>query len=341
MVFVTISETYDLSTKPNKMSLIGIHTPSNDIIMKTYPGLCMNSKYCRIVKQDVTIACASMLPADPLQVGVSAGDIAPQDLFNPILYKAVSNESMSTLEARLAGLGFNPTSEGVSIDGPSAIKTDEVTELVDDFAVYYALLGNRDGFRTAAPQQGLNLSGLVPLVFDRYYNYGSNAGVGSDDYVKGITVDGDTLKVDNVLVGTMRGRAHPMPRFNTTFVTNATGSDTPAAGGHLFNGMGSGSPQNCQIQMPYIVPVYTAAILMPPCKLNKLYYRMVVRTTLEFTEVRPIQEIASFAQMAALGSSGSHLLYSSDYTVQSQVMSTKLGMVDSADADLEKIMEGA
>lgn len=342
MVFVTVSETYDLSTKIGKMSLIGIHTPSKNIIQKTYPGLCMNSKYCRIVKQDVEMACASMLPADPQQIGVEDGMIAPQDMFNPILFKAVSNESMSTLEYRLHGLGFNDSDN--SIHGESVDKTDNVVgNTTDDFGVYYALLSNRDGFRTANPQAGLHMSGLVPLVFEKYYASGNNHSL---DQVKEEALafykDSGNVGITRFNnLGSMRGRPHPMPRFNTTYIT---GTGNAANDGVVANGMGKGDgellgrPLNTQVEMPDILPVYTAAIVMPPCKLNQLYYRMVVRTTLEFTEIRPIQEITSFEQMAT---QYAPLVYQSDYDTQSTAMTTKLGMVDTAGAGIEKIMEGA
>lgn len=329
MVFVTVSETYDLSTKPNKMSIIGIHTPTRDIIQKTYPGLCMNSKYCRIVKQDVTMACASMLPADPLQIGVEAGDIAPQDMFNPILYKAVSNDSMSTLEARLAGAGGAGGSTAIS--GPSVVKDDAVTTLADEFNTYYSLLSNRDGFRTANPQAGLTMRDLVPLVFEKYYNYGVNQNASSD----AVPIIGVNGALGSINAQAMKGRPHPMPKFNTTYLTS-TSSGSAVNFQRIDNGMSDGNPKNNNVMMPQLIPVYTACIVMPPCKLNQLFYRLVVRTTLEFTEVRPITEI-----MALTDQTYAPLVYATDYAQQSKSMTSVMGMVDTKEADIEKIMEGA
>lgn len=327
MVFVSVSETYDLSTKPNKMSVIGIHTPTRDIIQKTYPGLCVNSKYCRIVKQDVTMACASMLPADPLQVGVEAGDIAPQDMFNPILYKAVSNESMTNLEARL----IRGVTADTDVTGPSLVKEDNVTTLTNEFNLYYSLLSDRDGFKTAMPQQGLSMKGLVPFVFDKYYNFGTNQAKTSD-FVPILASNGNVSTMNAM---SMRGRAHPMPRFNTTYLTSGNAS-SGTNNQRIDNGMSDGNPKNNQALMPDIMPVYTACIIMPPCKLNRLYYRLIVRTILEFTEIRPIQEV-----MALTDGTYAPLVYQSDYDIQSEAMTSTLGMVDTMDADIEKIMEGA
>ncbi|AJD07509.1 putative capsid protein [Odonata-associated circular virus 21] len=334
MVIVSVSETYDLSTKPNKMSLIALHTPSREIIKKTYPGLCMNCKYVRIVKQDVTMACASMLPADPLQVGVSSGDIAPQDMFNPILYKAISTESLSILEARIVGLQAQP-SQNV-FNGESVEKTDDATNMADDFAVYYALLSNRDGFRTASPQAGFSMKGLVPLVFEKYYPVGANSSSDGNTAIIRENSAGNGLEVSTWSGRSMRGRAHPMPRFNTTYVTGVSKAGETGVN-RQENGMTNGHPYNCQVEMPTIPIIYTGAIIMPPSKLNQLYYRMVVRTYIEFSEVRPIQEISSFAELATYYTPE---VYGSDYSTVAKTMTSQMAMVDTQNADITKIMDG-
>lgn len=344
MVFVTVSETYDLSTKANKMSLIGIHTPTKEIIQKTYPGLCVNSRFCRVVKQDVVLACASQMPFSADIVGTGADDIAPEDAFNPILYKAVSNESMSTLEYRLRGLA-SALDSNLAIKGSQAVvDNDNVTEIADEFNTYYALLSDHSGFKTANPQQGLQMRGLVPLVFERYYSVGSNSvpEYGDSALEKVIESNNNALAVRTLNLQSMRGKAHPMPRFNTTYLTSVSGSFS--AGLNVGNGMGridsagDSTPYNAQAQMPDIMPVYTACIVMPPSRLHTLYYRMVVRTTLEFTEVRPIQEIASFASLSA---DYAPIVYHSDYAEQSKQMTAIAGMVDAQNAEINKIMEGA
>ena len=104
MVVVKVRETYDLHTTQNKMTVIAIHTPKPDIIKRNYPGLLMQCKMYRPVSADVRVACASVLHLDPLGVGTSPGDVAPEDVFNPILYKAMSNKGMSQLEARINGM---------------------------------------------------------------------------------------------------------------------------------------------------------------------------------------------------------------------------------------------
>ena len=156
MVQVRISETYDLSTKLNKMGIVGIHTPRGALIDQMWPGLVLQHKKFRFVKCDVAMACASMLPADPLQIGVEAGAIAPQDMFNPILYKAVSNDSMSQVlqyivQAQQTGSGTSATGllQGsvASVNDPAFKADPEDSVNIDQFGIYYGLLSDTDGWR--------------------------------------------------------------------------------------------------------------------------------------------------------------------------------------------------
>lgn len=350
MVFVTVSETYDLHTRVGKMTLIGIHTPGKTLIEKSYPGLCMNSKYVKIHKLDCTLAAISTLPISPDQVGTDSDKIAPQDMMNPILYKAVSNDSMSNIEARLMALRG---SSSLSLSG-SMVDADaeNVTTLSDESKVYYSLLSNRDGFRIAHPQQGLTMKGLVPLVFEKYYNAGAMVGTSEQVYYDGDTAEDITsaadvynviepnanrtsLQVGTRVVQSMRGRPHPMPRFPTTYVTSAVGD--PGGDNVRDNGMDSGRPRNAQTKMPDILPVYCGLIIMPPAKRTVMFYRMVVRCTLEFSEVRPMSEIASFVGLNAYYGDA---VYHTDYSLQSRDMESKTDLVDVQNADIEKIMEG-
>lgn len=346
MPTVTISETYDLSTKVNKMSLVAIHTPKKEIIQRLYPGLCMNYKYCHIDGIDVALASASVLPASPDQLGLDVDDIAPQDMFNPILYKAVSNDSFSTLEARIQMIARGATDPAVLTSGQMAdIAKDDVTGQTDDFGVYYSLLSTPDGFKTAHPQRGLAMRNLVPLVFEKYYNIGENANaiqnVGSVPALgAGSGTSGSRpITVQNATVYEMRGRPHRMPRFNTTYITVPVGSDvnTAASGSGTRDSGMVDAPLNTQVNMATILPVMCGVILLPPAKRTLMFYRLHVRVRISFSEVRPITDVASFSGMA---SAIAPVAYHTDYADQSKDMDKSTDLVDVKDADLEKIMEG-
>lgn len=342
MVFVKVRETYDLRTVQNKMSIIGIHTPDPILIVKNFPGLVMNCKFYRPVSADVTIACASMLPADPLQVGVAPGEIAPEDLFNPILYKACTNESFSLLESRILALVSGVGATDVS-GATAKIETDEAVpdppapaDPIDDFKVYYGLLSDAHGWRHANPQQGLTMRGLKPFVHEVLASFGGTGvgGVGgtgssspsSPEYSPTEYIgSGGFGPISPVF---MRGNCKPMPRMPTTIFPQT--NIAPAVPG--FSGLGADLGNRAQ-GLPRMRTM-VAAICVPPSRLHELYYRMVVEWTLEFSEIRTLSEIAGWAGLASLGDATRFANY--DFG-ESKTMDKETAMVD-ANIDVEKVM---
>ena len=351
MVIVKVSETYDLSTVPDKMGIIGIHTPDSPLISRNYPGLLMQCKNIRYVSCDVTMACASVLPADPLQIGVEAGAIAPQDMFNPILYKAMGNVGMSQMELRLAGLDRQEAP--VSVDGCSLIESqaNSLPADIDNWSVYYGLLANRHGWRTAMPQSGLQMTDLRPIVHHKVYQFGDNQYKlnGNSENVRmdvpsGLDTESKRALTVPIVNEWMIGKSEPMPSFNTTCIVPAetsTGSGeyvqsltvsginhAPAISGYLPNDSYNGQPS-----MPYIPRIYVACIIMPPCKLNRLYYRITVSWSIEFSSIRPISEIMDWHSLEKFGST----VYFSDY-VEANTLNTQTATVDATGMDINKVM---
>lgn len=321
---VKMTETYDLSTKTNKMGMIAIHTPSMDTISRMWAGLCQNFKKIRMVGADVVLACASMLPADPLQVGVEAGDIAPQDMFNPILYTAVSNDSFGTLQTRLYSLGYFNENQSASVD----YDADPLPDTVDNWGVYYSLLAS-PGFRKAMPTRGLEMRGLKPIVHtvtstvgvDANTDPSSNAGFEykfatwnkSEGALNRITKVGAVLKGPS-----MRMPAIPTMYWNTQY------QNTEQFGSTI------------QMQPATIPATYVGCIIMPPAKLHQLYYRMSVTWHFEFTELCPNTERSTLANLEY---EGLNRFYYTDYADQSSKMEKLTNMVDTIGFEADKIME--
>lgn len=331
---VTLSETYDLSTKVGKMALVGIHTPRSDIITRTWPGLLMQFKYIRPVSCNVRMACASMLPADPLQIGVEAGKIAPTDMFNPILYTAVSNDAMSTLEGRLHILQDNTA----TVKGPSINSDNSGFTSMDNEKVYYTLLSDKHGWRHAMPQQGLMMSNLKPLVYSVLAVNGQPRGYALDDasnkpadvvqYPTGASnpdTHADVLS-PNKYVGRFRGSPQPMPRIPTTTFS----------GHRTFAGFDDVVNNQTTPGLNAVDPIYVAMIVMPPAKLTTMYYRLVVNWLIEFSGLRSQNEICGFEALQDF----SETYYHSDYNFQSKSMTVKAGLADTKDADLDLVMQG-
>lgn len=331
MVFVRVSETYDLSTKVNKMGIVGIHTPNNDLINRQWHGLFVNYGKFRLASCDVTLACASILPADPLQIGVEAGSIAPQDMFNPILYKAVSNDSMNSFLQFLYGYDINGGQGVVALDKGSIIDvhntdftgTDNAN--LDQFAMYYGILSNSDGWKKAMPQAGLQMKGLYPLVFERLSNVGYTGIDTGDSGVVPTINDAGNKPIIGTYARSIRGNAKRMPAVPTTyFVSKPSDSNIDGKFSHTMDA-------------DKLPPCYVGLIILPPAKLNQLYYRLKVTWTVEFSDLRAISDITSWSGMSYIGDAA----YGTDYTAQSAKMSATTAMVDTDGADIQKIMEGS
>lgn len=333
MVFVKVRETYDLHTTKNKMTVIGIHTPKPDIIKKNYPGLLMQCRAYRPVSADVRIACASMQPLDPQGVGTSDGDVAPEDVFNPILYKAMSNKGMAQLEARINQLILSGNAQ-LDVDGNTAgIDVDTVTNKSDEFPIYYGLLSNTHDWKHANPQAGLSMSSLRPLVYEMVYNIGDTSGTsGSYAYPQA-----DGIQAVSNITGII-GKAKEMPFINcTAYSLQANDS------GHASSGFPNPqSPENCEIIVPWI-NVVCGCIIVPPSRLHELFYRMVVEWTIEFSALRPIGEIANWDGLSQIGNASHYQNYS--YAATKEVLTgndetilEKDSCMVSANVDINKVM---
>lgn len=332
MVFVKVRETYDLHTLKGKMSVIGVHTPSASIIKKNYPGLLMQCKAYRPVKADVRLACASVLPLDPQGVGTTADDVAPEDVFNPILYKAMSNFGMSQIDAYINAGG------AVSIAGATLDANNNGIDATDDFDLYYGLLAQTHEWKHANPQAGLMMNDLVPLVYETYQSIGDNAGSGASNPFPVVQPNGtiSTGQVGNIAVQTFRGRAHPLPMLNCTYPTVNNGLVVTADSGFPESNIG----QNMQGQVGVPAPkIYCGCILVPPSRLHQLFFRMVVEWTIEFSQIRPLGDITTWAGLKAIGSTTHFMSY--DYSNESKdtVLKDTTDLVDtSEESGIKKVM---
>ena len=379
MVSVKVSETYDLSTQVSKMGIVGIHTPTGPLVERMWPGLVRQYGKFRFAKCDVAMACASMLPADPLQIGVEAGSIAPQDMFNPILYRAVSNATMNNFLSLMKFSGsINANSQnGAQINFGSIVSENDPNfqggsgaepTAIDNFDMYYGLLSDTSSWRKAMPQSGLSMRNLVPLVYEVYANNGINqaSGVGVSGAPGNGLFDLDIYgnfyqdasssldsEVSNELTERsgvaapvssqftkFKGKSRPMPWVNTKFWTQVSDNTQPNAnydGSMITKTEGDNAFANLQSNVGRVPPCYVGLIVLPPAVLNRLFYRIKVTWTIEFKELQSTAEVASWLGLSALGT----ISYASDYDVQSTAMTTKTGMVDALDADVNKIMEGS
>lgn len=329
MVFVKVRETYDLATQIGKMMTLAIHTPKANIIKKSYPGLLLQCKAYRPVSCDVVCACASVQGADPLQVGTTTGDIAPEDLFNPILYRPLGNFGMSQIEARINHFVNGET--GLAINGDSVAGRNEVSSQSDEFDLYYGLLADTHSWRHANPQSGFQMRGLRPMVYEILYSVADNSAPVSNSIVNagGFKFPQANGSAASSSVNMIKGNAKPLPLMNTTIYND--GNTQPG-----FSGVVNAETD---IPAPQIV---CGAVIVPPSRLHQLFFRLVVEWTLEFTMIRQIGEITTWGGLANLGQSTHYRNY--DYSeakamvgLEKDALTEDSGMV-SANVDIKKVM---
>lgn len=330
MVVRKISEMYDMRTTLNRMGIVGIHTPSWASIDKRWHGEFLTHKFYRVLGCSVRMACASALPPDPLQIGVQDKAIAPQDIMNPILYRAVSNETWNAVIGRLYG------SIASSVDVNSVRSFDDAFATLSNDEVenmYYALLSS-DEWRKAMPQSGLSMRGLRPLVYPVYGVFGQGEVISQTapqppSSVLGSTADGASQNIAVAAANlnsdrAVRGRAVRMPRMPCT------------AGGIAYAG-GTDVPEylaNTPVDTPR---TYVCALVLPPAKLTVFYYRLIIDWYIQFSEPVSLLEKEIGKSQSADGSS----TYTRSYQFSSakDIGGVNLGSVDTVEANLDLVME--
>lgn len=265
-------ETYDLNTVVDKLSILGIKTPGMPTLRRYISdNALMNWKKISFDSCSFKIGCASQLPVDPLQIGTEAGQIAPQDIINPMLFKTVTGQSFSKIVDTIFSTA--KTNQGNSsltetlLDGVGTNPSWSAEE------VYYSLLAD-PSFRTAHPQMGMAVSGMVPLVREVYSQFPifslvdpdspvteGNLRVGSDDghdsIAPAVTVaqGNATMPSNSYQLFQQRmlsGRAVPMPSIDI-----------------ISDGSGALNDQ-------YLPFAYVGCLIMPPAKMQSLYFRCII-----------------------------------------------------------------
>lgn len=302
-VTVRMYETYDMSTTKNKLGLIAIKTPSMPYIEKRYPGLIRQFKFVHLDKVDVVLSCASSLPADPLQVGTQAGKVAPQDMFNPLLYTAISNDGWNGVLNRIYGNtgAYNSQSGSIrqfqdAFDGSND----------DAFKMYYALL-SENRFKKAYVQSGLSMRGLVPLVYPVLSTNGQNAhlsglslpSVANFNEEWAVGKDGSVSLASQSASGRalMKGTPQRLPRLQTKNNMYHQGDE------QVVNVTPS-------VVLGGIPTCFCGVIVVPPASLNITYFRMTVCWQVTFSVLQSDSEIGLLPLLKDVGGGWVYANYS-------------------------------
>jgi len=326
----SISEMYDLCTVKDKIGVIGIHTPNMNIIARSWKGFIDQHKYIKLLGCDVRIACASHQPLDPLQIGTSGDDkIAPQDLMNPILYRACTNDSWNTIINRVYASGGTDTGSIKYDSAPFTVNADTQER------AYYALLASNE-WRKAMPQIGLEMRNLRPFVYTVLDTYGQAGTETMTGNVQGALQDNNRTSNDSGAPASVGSTSKPLVLKGHPVPYPAIPTNVP--GDTVSNESDYPVMANANIPKSYV-----ACILMPPSKLQIMYYRLLVTWRFEFIKPVPLYEKYQLTEVGTVGMQ----MYTRDYSFVSSKTAEVVdkdslsedNTVDTVDASLKLVLQ--
>lgn len=164
MIRATVTEIYDMNTHIGALGLIAIHTPRSNLLFKHLAGLFMQFKRFKYNGARFSLIPAAQLPQDVAGVNVGAGDqmVDPRDIFNPILHKGFTGESLGAFLDKY--LDPNST-RGASLDYTIGSSGGVIPDTVDQEAAYYQML-TQGGFRKMSPMGAIRNQKIYPMVYD-------------------------------------------------------------------------------------------------------------------------------------------------------------------------------
>lgn len=169
-------EVIDLHTEANKVSVIGIHTPTGDTPRKLCPGFFQQFKKYKYLGCSVSLVPAATLPADPLQVGAvesGAPTIDPRDMLNPIMFHGCHGNDLGNILDRLYSSGLADSSDLTQIIHSDSLDFMSMANYEEDGdapfldimeSLYYRALTDNT-WKKAHIQRGFRKSGLKPRIY--------------------------------------------------------------------------------------------------------------------------------------------------------------------------------
>ena len=289
-VFASFSEVYDLHTEVNKPTVIGVHTPQQNIVQQMLRGFFMQYRKFKYIGCDLTFIPVSTLPADPLQVSYEAGEttIDPRDMVNPILYKGCHGNSLGSVLDALLPDGLTGSTIGSSVDRQQGSETTGVEVTAEDLVtLYYQGLSSPE-WGKAHVQRGFRKQGLYPLV----YNMATDTPIGNRDRYLGTPDDPQSFSGSYAPVS----GSTPPSRVGDGMVFGTTGVGRQFT--NMVQRLGwldtymptrttapvlSTTVENTQ-NFTGIPKLMMLCILMPPAYKTEFYFRMVIRHKFAFRD---------------------------------------------------------
>lgn len=157
---VKYTEVIDLQTTPNKMTILGIHTPTGLRPHTMLRGLFGQFRKFKYHGCNVRMVNAAQLPVDPLGVSGIPGTtdvMDPRDALNPILFHGCHGDHLNDVLDMI----YKEGRYEAFTHSTASVDDQEVSIGID--ANYYAALSD-PSWKKFGIQSGVSLRGLKPLV---------------------------------------------------------------------------------------------------------------------------------------------------------------------------------
>lgn len=306
-------EIIDLHTESDRVTVIGIHTPTSDTPRRMAPGLFSQFKKFKYIGCNVVMVPAATLPVDPLGVSYEGGDtvIDPRDMLNPILFHGCHGNDLGDILNRIYSAGAVEGSDLSNLlhtdsadlwslmnNDPESSGFDVDLSLLE--SLYYRALTDRT-WQKAHIQRGFRKYGLHP----RIYSLASNMQLQNAEYLMGnqfpapAPFDGTTdIQPFNIGMNIEDNPSYPV-RFFTPRTVRLGWLDTRQVVGYSPSGdLGKVPIDGIQGALESIVSgktvdtklprIFMGVILLPPAYKTEQYFRMVITHKFAFAGFRGI-----------------------------------------------------
>lgn len=309
--YFSYEEVIDLHTESDRVSVIGIHTPTGDTPRKLCPGFFAQFKKYKYLGCKVALVPAATLPADPLSVSYESAEpsIDPRDMLNPILFRGCHGNDLGNILNRIYSSGSVQGSDLSQLlhsdstdlwnlfNNPDQDDTLTGTNLLE--SLYYRALTDKT-WKKANVQRGFRIAGLRPRVYSLATNmYLQNAtALGtsnvapapfSGDFGEGEFIDEWKPFSDETAnpVRYFTPRTVPLGWLDTRAVVGYTPDDRTAVPDVgldpvLKSIVGSGT---VDVTLPKI---FMGLIMLPPAYKTEMYFRMVINHYFAFAGFRGV-----------------------------------------------------
>lgn len=320
-------EIIDLHTESDRVSVIGIHTPTSNTPRKMFGGFFDQFKKFRYLGCSVSLVPAAKLPVDPLAVSYEAGEptIDPRDMLNPIMFHGCHGNDLGVILNRLYATN---STNAITSDSVNFMQLEDYNFSGNDYPIgadnleslyYKALVDNT--WKKAHSQRGFRKSNLRPLLYQLATPYQMDGSVGltvdgSSNVImsKGIPdgLDTDLELATAHLTGTVSGTVDKTFKLMTPKLTSLgwldtrnvlTSGATATIDSHLgvsdsspslvdqINGAiadGVDSVNNQMVEDALLPQIYMGVILLPPAYKTEQYFRMIVNHHFAFKGFRGV-----------------------------------------------------